>query len=351
MTFSQKKSLKCFVSILSVCLLFSCKTSSQSNSPKDELEQVSKPSQADDLQESLSQELRKANESVLAKQWRSAERSYDRVLTIDSEHSEAIRNLGIVKFKLKEYHQALKLFERVQSFYANRDFDFNFYRAETNRVLARFAQAAASYEAALKIKPKDVMTLKSLSWTYFRLNAYKEALAVATKGISLHPGDIQLGLIKVRIFLKLGRMTEVNELLTNLKKTASQEQVPFIQSVEGDASLATDNCEKATVSYKSALKKEPLLAGALLGLGKCTLKMGEIEKGAELVESALRIQPKLVEAYYILAQVYEKSDPKRSMAFYKAFYQRSASDPFFAKKRKDVKEKVRLASSKSESAL
>lgn len=331
--------------------MFSCKTSGNGNEELDKLQPVIPLTQDEELQKSLLQELKNANESVLAKQWRSAERSYDRVLTIDSEHSEAIRNLGIVKFKLKEYHQALKLFERVHSVYASRDFDFNFYRAETNRILARFAQAAADYEAALKIKPKDVMNLKSLAWTYFRLNAYKEALAVANRGIVSHPRDIQLGLIKVRIFLKLGRITEVTELLTNLKKTASQEQIPFIQSVEGDASLAADNCAKASVSYKSALKKEPLLAGALLGLGKCTLKEGDIEKGAELVESAIRIQPKLVEAYYILAQVYEKSDPKRSLAFYKAFYQRSASDPFFAKKRKDVKEKVKLASSKRDSSL
>lgn len=323
-----------------------CCQSNEKSEIDDSLTKVkSTTSQIDVNQKNLEDSLKSARSLVESGQWRGAEEEFDKVLTIDSSHREAIRSLAIVKFKLKEFHQALRLFDRADQTVALKDFDYNFYRGETNRMLSRFAQAAASYESALKIKPKDPMVLKSLAWTYFRLNSFKESLAVVNRAIEYHPNDVQMGLIKVRIFLKLGRLQEVTETVKDLKAKAPSDQIPFILSVEGDAYLAQNDCDRASGSYKLALKKEPLLAGALLGLGKCSIKKGEVKEGTDFVESAVRIQPKLVEAYYILGQIYEKSDSKKSKSYYKAFYERSASDPHFVNQRKEARDRVKFANS------
>jgi tetratricopeptide (TPR) repeat protein len=270
---------------------------------------------------------------------REAAEEYRKALVQNPGNATANRNLGMVLVKTGDYKGAVTYLEKSLTKFSV-DYDANFYLGEAYRALDQYADAIFRYKMALKLRPNEIRPLKALAWSFFKIRYYSEALSTAKKLVARAPADEQAAIILARTLLKVKRSGEALATLQNATNRAPKQAKPYLKSVEGDIYYETGDKKKAAEAYKLALKDQPMLAGALLGMGKCLADEGNNPKAISFMERAVRVRPNLTEAHYLLGRAYEKSDPGKSVRYYQNFRKQAATDPEYLGQLDEVKERV-----------
>ena len=282
----------------------------------------------------------KANQFARDGLYREAINAFRDILDKEPDHIESKRTLGILLVKIGQYKEAIKILEKVARSLAS-DFESNYYLAEAYRTQDQYADAIFHYKIALSSNPDHIQTMKALAWSYYQIRYYKAAFDVARRLRKLASGDVQIDIILARILNKMGNPKVALSLTKKSIVLAKKGEIPYLHSVLGDIYYNLDDFKLAEESYRSALKDQPLLAGALMGLAKCMLKNdSNTELARTYLERAIRLKPKLIEAYYYLALSYEKSDPEKSQKFLVHFIKEASGDPAFLRQVMDTKEKL-----------
>ena len=268
---------------------------------------------------------------------REAAREYEMGATTGHNKMVARRNLGIVLFKLKDYSNALKHLKRSLVKF-DKHFETNFYIAESYRALDRYANAIFYYKNSLRLNPRSIKAKKALAWSYYKTRYYAQSLRLAKDLISVAPKDLHARIILARTFLKLRKPRSALNALSNLKD--GQKYAPYLKSVQGDAWLQLEKYDSAMKSYKAALRDQPLLAGALIGLGKCLAHTGNNLDAIKFIERSVRIRPRLSEGYLLLGKLYEKTNPRRALKYLQVFSKKAAQDPDYLDRISKVRKKI-----------
>ncbi len=259
--------------------------------------------------------------------FREAVQSYKRAL-VDSPHDELVnRNLGIVYVKIGDYSKAIEHLEKSLKKYDS-NFEANFYLGEAHRAKNNYGKAIYRYTRALEADEKSVKALKSLSWSYFMARFYSEALTTAKSLQKLAPNDAQAAIILARTNLKLGRLPQALAMIKRAQTLTNKNNLPYLKSVEGDILFKMEKYDQAEELYRDVLKDQPLLAGALLGLGKCMIeRKHNVPLALEYMERAVRLKPRMSEGLYLLGKHYENRDPEKSKKYFESFKKFAATDP------------------------
>lgn len=285
----------------------------------------------------LDQNLEKANQYARDGLFREAIAAYQRALNTSPKNPDIQRNLGILYVKVGDYAKAVRHLEKSLRKFRN-DFEANYYLAEAYRAQMRFGQAIFRYNRALEQKPRHVKSLKALTWSYYKVRFYSEALRSAKKLLRFEPNDHQSIIINSRTLLKLGRYSKALAMLRRGQALAKKGEMPYLLSVEGEVYLKTGQVEKAEKVFRLALKDQPLLPGALLGLAKTLIRSKKnFPLAMDYMERAVRIKPGLTEALYLLGKYYGKKDPKKSLYYFQNFQKLAATDPEFQEELLEVR--------------
>lgn len=258
--------------------------------------------------------------------FREAIETYKKALTLQPSNMLALRNYGIVLVRTGSYKNAIKNLEKTLEKFQD-DFETNFYLAEAYRGENRYADAIFRYRIALRVRPDNQKALKALSWSYYKTRLYSESLATAQKLRSSFPEDEQADIIAARVLVQLKREDEALALLSRSPHSNKEHQIPYYENVKGEAALSLGKLNTAEKHYRAALKAEPLLASALFGLGRILVSRNQIDQGIEYMERAIRIMPKLTEAYLHLGRAYAAKNPKKSKQYFLRFTREAANDP------------------------
>lgn len=270
---------------------------------------------------------------------REAMESYRKALAIDSSHSVALRNLGIVYVKAGDFGAAIINLEKcIASF--DRNFDANYYLAEAYRATDKYADAIFRYKMALTIQKDDLRALKSLAWSYHKTRFYSEALSVAQKALTISPNDDQIPIIVARVLMKLKRENDALNILRKYSVKAPSSSAPYFQSVEAEILYSKGDSVGAQTVFRAALKSQPMLAGALFGLGKISLEQGKTQEAIDYMERAVRIKPKMFEGHYFLGKALEKTNPQKALRHLNYFRKNSATDPELIDMVSDAKDRI-----------
>ncbi|MFK7825516.1 MAG: tetratricopeptide repeat protein [Oligoflexales bacterium] len=270
---------------------------------------------------------------------REAIESYKKSIAVRPKNFTAYRNLGMVLVKVGNYKDAVRYLDKAMYRYSN-NFDANFYLGEAYRALENYADAIFHYQKSLKIKSLDSKALKALAWSYFRIRYYSEALQTARKLQKVEPRDAQTAIIIARTYLKIKRYREALKTIRASKEDAEKFDLAYLHSVEGDIMFEVGAVKKAMKLYKLAVKQQPLLAGALLGLGKCYLEEKKFKVAITYMERALRIRPYLTETHLLLGKAYEKINSQKAVKHYQLFRRQASTDPEYISLLTDVKKRI-----------
>ncbi|MEP0843778.1 MAG: hypothetical protein HRF43_13830 [Phycisphaerae bacterium] len=143
---------------------------------------------------------------------------FDELLTIVQERAQAgagaagdlhaAASVLVSSGKDRALREALGLYERIaQAAPDNAALQIDL--AETAYRLGEYQRAAAGYEAARRLRPRNLVVLNGLAWTIgVILEKPAEGLAFAEQGLALQPGNVHLLDTRGFLLFKLGRLEE-----------------------------------------------------------------------------------------------------------------------------------------------
>jgi tetratricopeptide (TPR) repeat protein len=250
--------------------------------------------------------LDKAEAFLIRGQFREAIASYKKLLLQNPENKEARLKLASAFYKSGDYAKAKKQLDFIQD--KEKSFEANYLLSQIYRMNAEYKQTVYFLNQALKIKKNDPLSLRDLAWTYSKLKNYNKAIQVATLAKTLSPNDEGITIVLIKALLSSKDFSKVEPLL--IKQQWSEESKATVDTLWGDFWFQTEQFEKATVSYKKALKQNALLGSALIGLARCFEKEGNHEKAEKFYKRAIHVLPKDTDLREQFTEFKKKTDSK-----------------------------------------
>ena len=141
-------------------------------------------------------DLYKGIRHVKAGRLKLAEESYKKVLKKEKNNIDALRLLGLLAFKTKDYEIAEKLFLKVLKL------DPSFSLAWDNlaklyRIQNKLLKSIPAFENLIKLDPSNFEALVSLGTIYIKLSKYHEGIKLYEKSLKIKPEN-------PRVYLSLG---------------------------------------------------------------------------------------------------------------------------------------------------
>ena len=141
-------------------------------------------------------DLYKGIRHVKAGRLKLAEETYKKVIKKDKDNIDALRLLGLLAFKTKDYDISEKLFMRVL------EIDPTFSLAWDNlaklfRVQNKLSKSIPAFENLIKLDPYNFEALVSLGTIYIKLSKYHQGINLYEKSLTIKPEN-------PRVYLSLG---------------------------------------------------------------------------------------------------------------------------------------------------
>jgi tetratricopeptide (TPR) repeat protein len=217
-------------------------------------------------------DLYKGIRHVKAGRLKLAEESYKKVLKKDKNNIDALRLLGLLAFKTKDYEVAERLFLRVLQL------DPSFSLAWDNlaklyRIQNKLLKSIPAFENLIKLDSKNFEALVSLGTVYIKLSKYHEGIKLYEESLKIKPEN-------PRVYLSLGHAL----------KTIGER-------------------EKSEGAYQNAIKYFPLSGEAYWSLANLkTYKFSNKEIANMELSLKKNIHPnELIQMHFALGKAYESN--------------------------------------------
>ena len=191
-------------------------------------------------------DLYKGIRHVKAGRLKLAEEAYKNVIKKDKNNIDALRLLGLLAFKTKDYNIAERLFIRVL------ELDPTFSLAWDNlaklfRIQNKLSKSIPAFENLIKLDPDNFEALVSLGTVYIKLSKYYEGINLYEKSLKIKPEN-------PRVYLSLGHaLKTVGE--REKSETAYHNAIKYF-SFSGEAYWSLANLKTYKFSQKEISNME-----------------------------------------------------------------------------------------------
>ncbi len=251
-------------------------------------------------QNSQAVRLKQAQEYANQEKYKEALDEYKAVLSADKNNAEAYLGAGNVRYKMKDYKQALDNFQLAQ-----------------------------------KHDPSLTKAIEGEAETYEALNQKDNAVAswrvLAIKGTAEQKAKAQS-----RIGILLGT-APVPAPVPPAPATGGKYTYDSPEFKAGLAAYEKNNCGESVKYWREVLKKEPNNPGAYYYAGVCRFKMNEFDNAIINFNKSFDYPDKGFNANYYLGRIYEqKGDNAKAISYYNKYLQLTTS----AEGRTEVKGRI-----------
>jgi tetratricopeptide (TPR) repeat protein len=268
--------------------------------------------------------------------------SYKKALELDPKNSPALRNLGMVLVKIGDFSQGERVLKRVVKVYP-KDFEVAFYLAEAARGQTRYLVGIPLYKRALSLKPTHEKATQALILSYIKTYQYGESVRLGRAFLEAKPKNPDAYFLLAQAYLKLKQPGKSLTLLNQLPKTKKplpKEKQAKLLGLKGQAYFDLKSTQKASELFTQALASNPFHPDYLIGMAKCLIHKNQPSDAIPLLEKAVALTRELPEGHYLLGQIYEKKDPKKSKTYYSNFYRMGSKDPEFRDRARTIGKKI-----------
>jgi len=297
------------------------------------------------------------NAQYKAAKYADAKQSFLEAISIDYSNGDAHYGLGLSEYASGDYQAALFEFSEVTRLYPDR-FDGQFNRAVTLAKLRRNKEAAAGFQAAIKVAD-NVATKQDRINAYLGLagqleltNDYAKAADAYAEALKLDPGNADMILRRGQALENAGKGLDALPELTKLEASSSDYRVSaliadiYVKQGQIDyamfalnralkkADAAGDNSAKANIlvklgtlqkslgrdsdaaqSFQQAAQADPQSWQALYNLGVSYLEGGQTRTALGPLEQAVKLAPKSGEVNLALASAYDQlAQPDKALS-------------------------------------
>ena len=217
-----------------------------------------------------------------------AKELYNRVLKIDPNHSQALKNIAIIFINLKDYQKAKECYEKAVEIDPN-SADAYYNLGIIFKELKEYQKAKSCYEKADNIQPNNTIIQTNLGIIFNDLGEYQKAKDCYEKAIKINPDNgkahYNLGVIykdsgelqKAKICFK-----KVIEINPNEHETHNSLGVIFQELGE---------YQKAKDCYEKAIEIKPNYGDVYYNLGQLLHERGEYHLAENYFKKAIQIKP------------------------------------------------------------
>ena len=222
-----------------------------------------------------------------------AKELYNRVLKIDPNHSQALKNIAIIFINLKDYQKAKECYEKAVEIDPN-SADAYYNLGIIFKELKEYQKAKSCYEKADNIQPNNTIIQTNLGIIFKDLGENQKAKDCYEKAIKINPDNgkahYNLGVIykdsgelqKAKICFK-----KVIEINPNEHETHNSLGVIFQELGE---------YQKAKDCYEKAIEIKPNYGDVYYNLGQLLHERGEYHLAENYFKKAIQIEPNDIRA-------------------------------------------------------
>ena len=194
-------------------------------------------------------DLYKGIRHVKAGRLKLAEESYKKVLKQDKNNIDALRLLGLLAFKTKDYEIAERLFLKVLQL------DPSFSLAWDNlaklyRIQNKLLKSIPAFENLIKLDPRNFEALVSLGTVFIKLSKYHEGIKLYEESLKIKPEN-------PRVYLSLGHALKT--IGERKKSEAAYQNAIKYFSLSGEAYWSLANLKTYEFSDKEIINMESSL--------------------------------------------------------------------------------------------
>ena len=199
-----------------------------------------------------------------------AKELYNRVLKIDPNHSQALKNIAVIFISLKDYQKAKECYEKAVEIDPN-SADAYYNLGIIFKELKEYQKAKSCYEKADNIQPNNTIIQTNLGIIFNDLGEYQKAKDCYEKAIKINPDN-------GKAHYNLG----------------------VIYKDSGEL-------QKAKICFKKVIEINPNEQETHNSLGVIFQELGEYQKAKDCYEKAIEIKPNYGDVYYNLGQLLHES--------------------------------------------
>ena len=153
----------------------------------------------------------------------------------------------------------------------------------------KFAEAAVSYEEAIKLSPAQWAYYFNLGLTYKKMEKGEEARAAFAKALELNPGSYSAGKELAESLAKAGNYEEAKALYRKALEISADEPDVFYNL--GLCQVSTGEGEAALDSFAKCIALKPDYADAYYQLGTIYIGQNKVKEAVENLEKFLALAP------------------------------------------------------------
>jgi tetratricopeptide (TPR) repeat protein len=224
-----------------------------------------------------------------------AEALYRQTIAVAPDHADALHLLGVIASQAGRHEVAVQLIDLAIA-QDGRNSLYHSNRGLALQGLARFAEALASYDRALALRPGYPEALFNRAVTLQALARFEAALAGYDRALAVRPDHAEALSNRGVVLHKLGRLAEA---IASYERALSARPT-FVEALanRGNALAELGRREEALASYERALAVRPDHADVLFHRGGVLHDLGRSDEALASYERALTARPDFAEARF-----------------------------------------------------
>jgi len=235
-------------------------------------------------------------------EWQAAERLYREILAFDPGHAESLNLLGVMALQFRHFEAAASLIgQAIERNGSEPTYHYNL--GSALKAQGRAAEAAASFERALALRPNYAEALNNLGNLQREAGRLDEAAALYQKALNFRPDLPELHNNLGGIHDQAGRLDEAAACFRRAL-AAKPDFVPAQYNL-GKVLQAQGLLDEAVVAYRRALAIQSDHAEAAIGLGAVAAARGRPEEAAGWYRGVIQHRPDHAVAHFSLALTLE----------------------------------------------
>lgn len=230
-----------------------------------------------------------------------AAKIYQKILSAQPDHADALHLLGVALHQGGEHERAIELIAKAIALSPpNAKYLSNL--GEAYKALARYDEAAESYRRALAIDPALAGVHYNLGNVLAEQGMLDDAIASYGRALAIDDGDVEVHNNLGKVLMEQDHLEEA--AASYRRAIALEPEHANAHNNLGIALRDQGRLDEAVASCRRALEIAPRMAEAHCNLGVTLKDRGRREDARACYRRALKIRPGFAEAHYMHAQVH-----------------------------------------------
>jgi len=218
-----------------------------------------------------------------------------KALQINPNHARTYSNYGIVLKELKRFDEALSSYD--QAILINPDYgDAYFNRGNTLMELKRFDEALSSYDQAILINPDYGDAFYNRGNTFMELKRFDEAIVSYDQAIAINPNHTEIFYNRGNTLMELKRFDEA--IVSYDQAIAINPNHTETYNNRGNTLKALRRFDEALISYDQAISINPDYPEAYNNRSNTLKELKQFDKALFNYNKAISIDPDYADAYF-----------------------------------------------------